>query len=227
VTTVQSIAAVPLLQPELAATAQQLAAALPAEANATINDGIASVAASGVAAQSLGVGDQAPDFTLPNAAGGTTTLSELLAEGPVVLTFYRGGWCPYCNVQLRGYQRALPAFGAHAATLVAVSPQTPDQSLSTAEQKELNYPVLSDVGNAVARRYGLVYSVGDAVYTTLAGVGIDLAAFNGDRSGELPLTATFVIARNGVIAWADVGADFKQRPEPSDIVAALAALPRA
>lgn len=223
--TPQLDAAVPSLQDELSATAQHLATVLPPAANQTIDEGIVAVEASGAATQSLGVGDAAPDFTLANATGGSVTLSSLLATGPVVLSFYRGEWCPYCNVQLRGYQRALPAFADAGATLVAVSPQTPDNSLTTAEQKGLDYPVLSDVGNVVARQYGLVYAVGEAVYQTLGGVGIDLAAFNGDTSGELPLTATFVIAPNGTIAWADVGANFKQRPEPAAILAALAALP--
>jgi peroxiredoxin len=216
----------PSLQPELAATAAHLASALPPQANQTIDAGIAAVEAAQIAASSLGAGDRAPDFTLPNATGGAVRLADLLQRGPVVLTFYRGNWCPYCNVQLRGYQRALAAFAAYGATLVAVSPQTPDSSLATAEEKGLEYPVLSDVGNAVARQYGLAYAVGDAVYQTLAGVGIDLAAYNGDASGELPLTGTFVIGQDGAIAWADVGANFKQRPDPETIVAALSRLPR-
>jgi peroxiredoxin len=225
-TTTPSIETLPSLQEELAATATHLANVLPAEANQTIDGGIAAVEASGIAAQSLGAGAVAPDFTLPNAQGGTTTLSVLLQQGPVVLTFYRGDWCPYCNVQLRGYERALPAFAAHGATLVAISPQTPDNSLSTAEKKGLSYAVLSDVGNNVARSYGLAYAVGDAVYGALAGVGINLAAYNGDTSGELPLSGTFVIAQDGTIAWADVHANFKQRPDPAIIVAALETLSR-
>lgn len=214
----------PSLQQELAATAQHLASTLPPAASQTIDTGIAEVQAAGLAKHGLQAGQLAPDFTLPDAAGQPVRLAGLLQAGPVVLVFYRGNWCPYCNVQLRVYNQALPRFQAHGATLVAVSPQTPELTQLTAEEKELHFPVLSDVGNAVARQYGLAYQVGGAVYDTLHGVGIDLAAHNGDASGELPLTGTFVIARDGHIAWATVEADFKQRPDPALIVEALAKL---
>ena len=209
-------------QQELAATAQHLATVLPATASATIDAGIASVQAAGVVQGSLQVGQIAPKFTLPNAQGYITNLSELLDAGPVVLVFYRGNWCPYCSVQLRAYEQASADFKAYGATLVAVSPQTPDQTEQTAADKNLHFPVLSDTGNVVARQYGLAYQVGGAVYNTLQSVGIDLAAFNGDSSGELPLTGTFVIAQDGRIAWASTEANFKERPDPALIVAALA-----
>lgn len=152
------------------------------------------------------------------------TLSTLLKSGPVVLIFYRGNWCPYCNVQLKAYQRALPDFEQYGATLVAISPQTPDLTTLTAEEKELSFPVLSDIGNTVARQYGLVYAVGGAVYETLKGVGIDLEAFDGDASGELPLTGTFVIGQDGRITWSVTDPDFKHRPDPTAIVNALSKL---
>ena len=212
------------IQPELAATAQHLATLLPASASQTIDAGIAAVHAAGLAQRSLRPGQAAPNFTLPDATGQPVTLAALLATGPVVLVFYRGNWCPYCNVQLRAYNQTRAEFEALGATLVAVSPQTPDLTTLTAEEKDLQFPVLSDVGNAVARQYGLAYQVGDAVYHTLHGVGIDLALFNGDDSGELPLTGTFVIARDGTIAWAATEANFKQRPDPTVLLDALAQL---
>ena len=212
------------IQPELAATAHHLATVLPATASQTIDAGIAAVHAAGLAQHSLQAGQPAPDFTLPDATGQPVELATLLTAGPVVLVFYRGNWCPYCNVQLRAYNQALASFKSFNATLVAVSPQTPDLTSLTAEEKELRFPVLSDVGNAVAKQYGLAYQVGDAVYHTLHGVGIDLATFNGDDSGELPLTGTFVIARDGTIAWAATEANFKQRPDPAVLLEALAKL---
>lgn len=212
------------LQQELAATAQHLQVALPPAASQTIAAGIAAVQATGRARQSLRVGQLAPDFTLPDATGQPVTLAKLLSVGPVVLVFYRGNWCPYCNVQLRAYEQALAQFQAYGATLVALSPQTPELTQLTAEEKNLHFPVLSDVGNTVARQYGLAYQVGGAVYDTLYGVGIDLAAHNGDASGELPLTGTFVVAPNGRVAWATVEADFTQRPDPALLVEALAQL---
>lgn len=212
------------IQPELAATARHLATVLPASASQTIEAGIAAVHAAGQASRARRAGQPAPDFTLPDAAGQPVTLSELLANGPVVLVFYRGNWCPYCHVQLRAYGQALSDFQQLNATLVAVSPQTPDRTALTAEEKDLRFPVLSDRGNTVARQYGLAYQVGDAVYHALHGVGIDLATFNGDDSGELPLTGTFVIAQDGTIAWAATEADFKQRPDPAVLLEALASL---
>jgi len=210
---------------DLAATAQHLATALPAAAAQTIDAGIAQTEAAGLASYALGAGQQAPNFTLPDAAGQPQTLANFLKHGPVVLTFYRGNWCPYCHVQLRAYQQALPELARHGATLVAVSPQTPDFTSLTASEKGLTFPVLSDVGNRVARQYGLAYGVGQEVAGTLRSVGIDLTAHNGTADDELPLTATFVIDTDGAIIWAEVIANFKDRPDPVAIVAALAQRP--
>ena len=212
-------------QLELAATAQHLATALPPAAARTIDGGITQTIAADTARHAPGTGRPAPNFTLPDATGQPQTLATLLARGPVVLVFYRGNWCPYCHVQLRAYQQALPELARYDATLVAVSPQTPDYTSLTASEKALTFPVLSDAGNVVARQYGLAYGVGPAVANALRGVGIDLAAFNGTAADELPLTATFVIGTDGVIAWAEVEANFKQRPDPAALVAALAQLP--
>lgn len=209
----------------LAATAQHLASALPAAAAHTIDAGIARTEAAGLAGHALRAGQQAPNFSLPDATGQPQTLASLLAHGPVVLTFYRGNWCPYCNVQLRAYQQALPELASHGATLVAISPQTPDFTGLTASEKALTFPVLSDVGNAVARQYGLAYGVGPEVADTLRSVGIDLAAHNGTAADELPLTATFVIDPNGIIIWAEVSTNFKDRPDPATLLAVLARRP--
>ena len=212
-------------QQALTATAQHLATALPPTAARGIDGGIARTEAAGITRHALAAGQPAPNFTLPDAAGQPQTLATLLARGPVVLTFYRGNWCPYCNVQLRAYQQALPELARYDATLVAVSPQTPDFTSLTASEKELTFPVLSDAGNAVARQYGLAYGVGTEVADTLRDVGIDLAAYNGTTDDELPLTATFLIGTDGVIAWARVEANFKHRPDPTALLAALAQLP--
>ncbi|MBC8153652.1 MAG: redoxin domain-containing protein, partial [Bacteroidetes bacterium] len=115
----------------------------------------------------------------------------------------------------------LPDFAQYKATLIAISPQTPDYTRQTADEKELQFPVLSDVGNVVARQYGVAYAVGDAVYNTLKGVGINLETYNGNTSGELPLTGTFVIAPDGLVTWAQTDPNFKHRADPADILAAL------
>ncbi|MEM0924882.1 MAG: peroxiredoxin-like family protein [Planctomycetota bacterium] len=170
------------------------------------------------------VGQIAPGFKLPDANGNTIELSSLLDNGPVVLTFYRGGWCPYCNIELRALQSALPQIQSQGASLVAVSPQTPDQSLSTAEKNELEFRVLSDFGNQVAADYGLVFSLPEPLRPIYADFGIDLPAYNGDETFELPVPATYVIDREGYVRYAFVNADYRRRAEPSDIVAALESL---
>ncbi|RYY20387.1 MAG: AhpC/TSA family protein [Cytophagaceae bacterium] len=212
-------------QQTLAATAQHVASVLPAAATRTIDGGIAAAEASGLASQALSAGQPAPDFTLPAAGGTPVALAHLRQKGPVVLFFYRGNWCPYCNVQLRAYQEILPELARYEATLVAISPQTPDFTSLTASEKALTFPVLSDAGNAVARQYGLAYGVGTGVADTLRSVGINLSAFNGTSDDELPFTATFIIGSDGVIAWSWVEANFKHRADPAAILAALAQLP--
>jgi len=174
--------------------------------------------------QALNVGDRAPDFELPNAAGGVVKLSELLKSGAVILNFYRGGWCPYCNLELRALQQALPEFQRYNASLVAISPETPDNSLSTQEKNELAFPVLSDVGNVVAKDYGLVFVLDPALQELYTTFGLDIPGHNGDESFELPMPATYVVDPTGVIIYAFAEEDYLQRAEPSDILAAIAKL---
>ena len=177
----------------------------------------AQLVASGIADKSLKAGETAPDFTLPDAYGNPISLSTLLAHGSVVLTFYRGDWCPFCNLTLRAYQKILPEINALHGTLVAVSPQNPDNTLLTVQHKELTYPVLSDLGNQVARMYRLVWSIPEDQRSTAA----NLPQYNGDDAWELPLTGTFVIKPDGIIKLASVDADWTHRLEPQVIVETL------
>ena len=173
------------------------------------------------AGRALGVGDVAPDFALPDATGRDVRLSDLLERGPVVLTFYRGAWCPYCNTQLRDYQDALGEIERAGATLVAVSPQAPDGSVTTAERNGLAFPVLSDVGNRVSRAYGLVFAVDARTRERYEAVGVDLAEANGDGAWELPVPATYVIDRAGTVRAAFVEADYTQRAPARQVLDAL------
>jgi peroxiredoxin len=177
----------------------------------------AQLVASGIADQSLKTGETAPDFTLPDAYGKPVTLSALLGHGAVVLIFYRGDWCPFCNLTLRAYQKILPEINALHATLVAISPQNPDNTLLTVEHKELTYPVLSDLGNRVARMYRLVWSIPEDQRSTSA----NLPQYNGDDAWELPMTGTFIITSDGIIQLASVDADWTHRLEPQVIVDTL------
>lgn len=182
--------------------------------------GIQAVVDAGVVEHAKGMGDLAPDFTLTNQTGESVTLSELLAKGPVVLMWYRGGWCPFCNLTLRAYQERLEDFNALGATLVALTPELPDRSITTAEKAGLGYQVLSDVGNAVAREYGVVFSLTEGVKANYE-QAFGLSQYNGDDKGELPLAATYVIHQDGTIRWAFLDADYRNRAEPDDVIAAL------
>lgn len=182
--------------------------------------GLKSVEETGILGKALNVGDTVIDFNLPDQNGKTVSLSELLENGPVVLTWYRGGWCPYCNMTLAFLQEKLPEFEAANGQLVAVSPELPDSSLSTIEKNELSFTVLSDVGNVVARQYGVVFKLTDAVAQRYQN-GFNLHAYNGDESDELPLAATYVIDIDGIIRYAFLDVDYRNRAEPKDILEVL------
>ncbi len=177
----------------------------------------AKLIATGIEEQSLHAGDHAPDFTLPDARGGDVALAALLKNGPVVLTFYRGDWCPYCNLTLRAYQAILPELTALNATLVGVSPQLPDFGLAMIDKADLTFPVLSDVGNHVARQYRLLFTLPESLRPYSASI----TQSNGDESWELPMPATFIIQRDGVVRWAFTPADYTKRLEPQVILQAL------
>lgn len=178
-----------------------------------------------VLGRAVAEGDRAPNFRLPNAQGGSVELHALLKQGPVVLTFYRGQWCPYCNLELRAYQKLLPQLQALGASLVAVSPQTPDNSLSTAEKNELNYPVLSDVGLHVVRAYGLAFDLpSELVELYQRRWNNDLVKWNGEGGWSLPIPATYVIAPDARVALAHVDPDYRDRLEPEAVLARLRTL---
>lgn len=209
------------MQQQIAAFKAQLAERVPAEVKARLDDDIAALVASGIGERAMKAGAQAPDFTLPDALGKQVALADLRAQGPVAVTFYHGEWCSYCNLTLRAYQAMLPQIKALGASLVAISPQTPDNSLTTVEKKELTFPVLSDVGNAVARQFGLVFALDEALRPLYLGMGNDLTQFNGDDSWELPMPGTFIIAQDGTVRLAFVDADFTHRLEPATLLAGL------
>jgi peroxiredoxin len=170
------------------------------------------------------VGHQAVDFQLPNVKGGALSLRTALSEGPVVLSFYRGSWCPFCSLELNALQARLPEIIARGARLVAISPEKPDSSLSHTKKLQLEFDVLTDAGNHTARGYGLIMTVHEALRPLYLQWGVDLPTTNGDASYELPVPATYVIAANGEIRAAYVDKDYTKRMEPDAIIAALDAL---
>jgi len=168
------------------------------------------------------VGERAPDFTLPNAFGEPVSLSSQLVKGPVVLAFYRGAWCPYCNLELKALHGALPQFERLGATLIAVTPQRPDKSLEQVKKDKYPFQILSDLDSTVMRDYRLYFTVPDELSNLYKErFGLDLATYNGPGRYELPVPGTFVIDRSGIVRAAFADTDFKKRMEPSDIFSAL------
>ncbi|MCM2374890.1 peroxiredoxin-like family protein, partial [Aporhodopirellula aestuarii] len=168
------------------------------------------------------VGETAPTFELPNAQGKIVSLADLLKNGPVVVTFYRGNWCPYCNLQLRAMQQRLDEIHNLGAELVAISPQKPDESLSQAERDELDFIVLSDQDAQVAEQYGIAWQVPDVLIEHMKkDRGLELAKINNGNGSVLPIPATFVLSNDGVVTWRYANVDYRTRAEPDDIIAAL------
>lgn len=184
----------------------------------------AALAESGITLKAPKINEIMPEFSLPNHKGNNVSLSNLLEGGPVVVTFYRGGWCPYCNLELREYQKSLEEIKSLGTTLVAITPELPDASLSTSEKNELAFEVLSDVNAEYAKDLGLVFSLPDALKPIYLSFGIDVEAHNGQGQFGLPLAATFVIAKDGTIASAFVDADYTLRQEPSEVISVLKTL---
>ncbi|CAD7848852.1 MAG: AhpC/Tsa family protein GSU0066 [Olavius algarvensis Gamma 1 endosymbiont] len=172
----------------------------------------------------LEVGDKAPDFSLPNAFGRQVRLADLLARGPVVLIFYRGAWCPYCNLQLRALHQTLPHIERQGARLVAVTPQMPDKSREQVEKDGYPFEILSDLDDRVMKQYGLYFQVPPDLSDLYQRFSLDLAEYNGEGRYVLPVPATFVIDRDGVVRAAFADVDYRKRMEPAAILAVLKGL---
>jgi peroxiredoxin len=170
----------------------------------------------------LKVGDRAPSIVLADAKGEMVDVAALLKQGPVIVTFYRGGWCPFCNLELRAYQHVLPEIAAAGASLIAISPEKADETLSTAEKNALTFHVLSDVGQKVGRAFGLVYEFTDELRSVYDGFDLDIPAKNGaPDEWALPVSATYVIGRDGTIIYANTDVDYRDRADPLDVLETL------
>jgi peroxiredoxin len=199
------------------------AESLPAEVIEVFERNIEDFLAQGVPAEAIKVGDHLEFFTLDDATRTPVSLDQLVAAGPAVVVFYRGGWCPYCNVALRTYQRELlPRLDAFGARLVAISPQSPDQSLSTVEKAELAFTVLSDPGSRVARSLGIAFQQADEVLAAQRQLGLDLAQVNAEGATALPRPTVLIVDQNRTVRFIDVQPDYTARTEVADILAALA-----
>ncbi len=179
-----------------------------------------------IAERALAAGNDAVDFTLPNARGEQVSSEALRQQGPIVVSFYRGGWCPYCGLELKALQSVNAEIEALGARLIAISPQLPDESLSTAEKNQLEFEALSDVNSKVADQYGLTFSLDEDLRPIYKNWGADVAVVNDDPDCKLPLPATYVISQDGKIVHSFVEEDYTERLEPDEILNALRDLRR-
>lgn len=216
---------VPNLEARIQAYQNQTKGAGPSAADQTVMKRAAKDLATAMPEPGLKVGTLAPDFELPNAFGEPVRLSSELKKGPVVLTFYRGAWCPYCNLQLKALRESQPHFQRLGATLIAITPQTPDHSLGQVKQDGYPFQILSDLSDQVTKAYGLYFEIPDELHQLyVRKFDLDITRYNGPGRQGLPIPGTFVIDSQGVIRSAFATTDYKQRMEPQAIVDALAAI---
>jgi peroxiredoxin len=194
---------------------------MPAEVLATMARTTAELKDTGIEDRALRAGDRTPDFSLPNQHGEMRRFADLLAESTVVLNVYRGGWCPYCNFEMKALAEALPDIKAAGAQLVGMTPEDPDHAQDTANQHDIGIEILSDAGNVVSEQLGLVFSLAEELRPIYLGAGLDIPAYNGDDTFRLPVPATYIVRSDGIIKADFVNADYTQRMEPAEIVAFL------
>jgi peroxiredoxin len=187
----------------------------------TMHRATAELIASGGAARARKAGDVAPSFSLKDPDGNVVSLAELLKKGPMILSFYRGVWCPYCNMELQALEAAKPEFDKYGATLVAISPQTAPNSRKSVRQNKLSFPILSDVKGKVGEAFGFRFELPDYLVELYKGLKNDLPTFNDDPSWTLPMPARFVIGQDGEILYSEVNPDYTRRPEPEDMIPVL------
>ena len=209
------------LSEQTARVRDEFIAAQPDEDKGIIGAAMEKLMASQFGSNALKVGDAIPHFTLSNAGGKPVAIASYLENGPVVLSFYRGGWCPFCNLEFKALSDALPEINGLGASLVGISPETPSVAQETVSKHDIPFEVLSDVGNEVVKQFGLLTVVYEEMRPLYLKWGLDLPAHNGDDSWEIPIPATYVVDKQGVIRAAYVNKDYTQRMEPADIISAL------
>ncbi|WP_110951157.1 peroxiredoxin-like family protein [Pseudomonas bohemica] len=193
----------------------------PPQVHAIMKRATEQLIASGQAQRALKVGDKAPVFTLDDPDGNPVSSADLLSKGPLVISFYRGVWCPYCNMELQALEATLAQYRELGANLVAISPQVKANSRKSVRQNALTFPILSDEKSRVAEAFGLRFKLPDYLIDLYKGFGNDLPAFNDDPAWVLPMPARFVIGQDGLIKYAEVNPDYTQRPDPTELLPTL------
>ena len=187
----------------------------------TMHRATAELIESGAARRAKKAGDVAPSFSLKDPEGNVISSADLLKRGPLVLSFYRGVWCPYCNMELQALEAAKPEFDRYRASLVAISPQTAPNSHKSVRQNKLSFPILSDVKGKVGAAFGLRFNLPDHLVELYKQLRNDLPTFNDDPSWTLPMPARYVIGQDGLILYSEVNPDYTRRPEPEDMIPVL------
>lgn len=193
----------------------------PPEIHPVMERATAELIASGQAGRAIKAGDRAPHFNLKDQNGDDVSSASLLTKGPLVVTFYRGVWCPYCNIELQAINEVLPEIQAYGANVVAISPQTPVNSRKSVRTNELGFPVLSDVNGQTGADFGLRFGLPDYLVALYRNLKNDLPAFNNDPSWTLPMPARYVIGQDGIVLYSEVNPDYTRRPDPSDMFPVL------
>jgi peroxiredoxin len=194
---------------------------VPRSAIETMHRATGELIASGAATRAKKAGDIAPSFSLKDPEGNVVNSEDLLKQGPLVVSFYRGVWCPYCNMELQALEAAKPEFDKYRALLVAISPRTAPNSRKSVRQNKLSFPILSDVNGKVGAAFGLRFNLPDYLIELYEGLKNDLPTFNDDPSWTLPMPSRYVIGQGGAILYSEVNPDYTHRPEPEDMIPAL------
>jgi len=193
----------------------------PSEVRLIVEKAMAELFASDQASHAIKLGDDAPSFELQDQDGRWTSSLELLTRGPLIITFYRGVWCPYCNLELQALNEFLPIYRKYGANLVAVSPQLKASSRRSARINRLQFPVLSDAGNRIAAEFGLRWDLPNCLVDLYKSLGVNLPTFNGDSSWALPLPARYVVGTDGKVRYSQINPDYTSRSEPKDILSVI------
>ncbi|WP_042876956.1 peroxiredoxin-like family protein [Cupriavidus necator] len=193
----------------------------PPEVHAVMVKATNELIASGLAERALKAGDVAPAFELEDGNGQMVSSSKLLKEGPLVVCFYRGVWCPCCNIELPALEEAFPSFKAEGASLVAISPQTPANSRKSARDWNISFPILSDAQGRIAAAFGVRHDLPSELIELYSRLAINLPALNNDSRWTLPMPARYVINRDGRILYSEINPDYTVRPEPTDVLPVL------
>ena len=213
-----------LLAGEIAKLQETVTADLAQKALNTLREANQRFLDDGIAEDAPQLGDYFPSFILPNAYGQLINSRDLISQGPLIISFFKGSWSPYCELELRAFQHPLPDIKSRHAQLACISPMLPNHCMAIQEEAQLDYEMLSDVGNRLATELDLVYALPPDVIEVYQELGYNIPSYNGDQRWELPIPATYLVETTGKIALAHINFDCRKRLDPTAIIAVLSAI---